>query len=349
MATLSFVTSMKIKSCKSIGTSIDTTRRVAESMLFDLIKKREGMRIKYLILFVLIIGCFDGGKMSNPSPEFLKLWNFQKPDETRTSFEVVLNENKLEEGEKLQLQTQIARTYSLQSKFDESHAALDEIRQKVSDFPVANVRYNLERGRAYNSDNKKEEAKKYFISALELANDKGLEALAIDAAHMMAIAETDSNKQLEWNEKALEWAEKAKDPKAQGWKGSLYNNIGWTYHDKKDYQRALEFFQKGVIFREEQGDAYTLGIAKWTVARAYRSLEQYDKALEIQKKLYEENSKTGHIDGYNLEELAELYFSKGEKEKAKKYFKQAHIELSKDSWFVKNEPKRLKRIEELSK
>jgi hypothetical protein len=31
-----------------------------------------------------------------------------------------------------------------------------------------------------------------------------------------------------WNEAALECAKTASDEKAQGWCGSLYNNIGWT-------------------------------------------------------------------------------------------------------------------------
>ena len=287
--------------------------------------------------------------MDSASPDFLKLWNFQKPSDTRVSFVKVLDEKKLNQSDLLQLKTQIARTYSLESNFDMAHKTLDEIKDEVSSYPIANVRYNLEKGRTYNSSNNKDEAKKYFLIALDLASDHNLEALAIDAAHMMGIAESNPAKQLEWNEKALNLAEKAKDPKAQAWKGSLYNNIGWTYHDKKDYQKALEYFKKGVVFRESQGDAYTLGIAKWTVARTYRSLKQYDKALVIQEALLEENKKNNTPDGYNYEELAELYLLTNESDKASKYFKLANTELSKDTWLMTNEPERMKRIQELSK
>ena len=45
---------------------------------------------------------------------------------------------------------------------------------------------------------------------------------------------------LEWHEKAIAFAENSPDPKAQGWMGSLLNNLGWTYYDKGEYAKALQ-------------------------------------------------------------------------------------------------------------
>ena len=70
---------------------------------------------------------------------------------------------------------------------------------------------------------------------------------------MLGISEPSEN-QLEWNELALLMAEKSNDPKSKKWVGSLYNNIGWTYHDRKEYPIALDHFQRALLFRETQGD-----------------------------------------------------------------------------------------------
>lgn len=52
---------------------------------------------------------------------------------------------------------------------------------------------------------------------------------------------------------------------------------------------------------------------------------------------------------YVYEELAELYYVKKEIEISKPYFGKAYDLLSKDPWLVKNEPKRIERLKQLSK
>ena len=39
------------------------------------------------------------------------------------------------------------------------------------------------------------------------------------------------------------------NPHAKKWLGSLYNNIGWTYHDLQQYEAALAIFQKALVWR----------------------------------------------------------------------------------------------------
>jgi tetratricopeptide (TPR) repeat protein len=65
---------------------------------------------------------------------------------------------------------------------------------------------------------------------------------------MLAIAARSFEEKIAWNSTALQYAEASTDERARGWCGSLYNNLGWTYHDQGDYERALECFQKALQF-----------------------------------------------------------------------------------------------------
>lgn len=62
--------------------------------------------------------------------------------------------------------------------------------------------------------------------------------LAVDAAHMLAIASGSFEEKITWNTTALQAAEASTDEQARGWCGSLYNNLGWTYHDQGEYERV---------------------------------------------------------------------------------------------------------------
>lgn len=287
---------------------------------------------------------------SSNLPNFDKLWNFNNPAETETKFKDVLSsaEKSADLDYILQLKTQIARAEGLQRKFDEAHKTLNTIEKSLAkNTPVAEIRYNLERGRVFNSSKKKETALSFFLKAFDLAKEKKQDNLAVDAAHMIAIAEAKPEKQMEWNLKAIKLAEGSSDEKAQSWLGSLYNNIGWTYHDSGKYKEALDVFTKALAFREKKGEASTIRIAKWSIARANRSLNNLDESLKIQKALESEFDKLSEKDGYVFEELGELYLLKNMKADSKKYFALAYQELSKDDWFKANEAKRLERLKEL--
>lgn len=283
--------------------------------------------------------------------DFDKLWNFSQPAETESKFKDLIAEAKKSKDTDyyLQLLTQIARTQGLQRKFDEAHKTLDEVQTALGpQTQKAEVRYWLERGRVFNSSKKAEQAMPAFIKSFDLASGRGFENWAVDAAHMIAIAETQPEKQIEWNLKALSTAEKSKDQKARDWLGSLYNNLGWTYHDAGQFEKALDFFQKALVFRQLKEDSSAIRIAKWAVARTYRSMKKYDEAIAIQTDLEKEFEKIGEKDGYVFEELGELHLATAKSALSKKYFASAYQELSKDAWFKDNEAKRLQRMKELA-
>ena len=270
------------------------------------------------------------------------LWNYNDAAKSEALFKDLFSN---EIGNQAEILTQIARAQGLQGKFDEAHKTLNEVERLEKDGRIQ-VRYLLERGRVYNSSKQGDKATSLFLEAYALGKSIGADFYTIDAAHMMAIAET-SNQQLSWHETALELCETTTDDHAKKWLGSVTNNAAWTYHDLGRYEEALETFQKALAWHKQQGKPETIRIAKWSVARCLRSLGGYQEALEIQKRILAE-CEAGFIqDGYVYEELGECLLALDQENKAKPYFEKAHEFLTQDSWFVKNENVRLQRLKDL--
>lgn len=284
--------------------------------------------------------------------DFDKLWDYNDPAATRAKFEELLPETE-KNGNKsyrLQLQTQIARTYGLETQYDSAFALLDTIEKNLTDdLPVARIRYLLERGRTYRSSGSPEKSGPLFEESYALAKKNGADFHAIDAAHMMALVVKTPEDKRKWNLTAMDIAENSASPKARGWLGSLYNNMGWDYHDEKQYDKALDMFQKALKFRQDQGNQQQIKIAQWCIARTLRSMGRNDEALEKQLALLERHNQDGTKSGYVYEELGELYLLRGETDKSQNFFALAYEELSKDKWLAKNEAERLARIKELGK
>lgn len=286
-------------------------------------------------------------------PEIDKLWDFSDPAATEQRFKDVMlkPEAKADSTYYGQLITQLTRTYSLRGMFKEGHDVLNELTEwPLQQYPIVEVRYFLERGRLYNSAGEKDKAIEQFRNAWDSSVANLLEYFAVDAAHMLAIA-SPLEEQIVWAHEAIKVAEVSEDTKTRNWLGPLYNNLGWTYADKEEYEKALELFQKGLEFREKHTtNQQGIRIAKWTVAHMYRKLQRYDEALDLQLKLEEEiHTNDLPADGYVFEELGELHLIKGDPEKATDYFAKAYNILSKDNWLVNNEADRIARLKELGK
>lgn len=282
-------------------------------------------------------------------PNFDELWDYNKPDATETKFRALLPlaEQSNDPSYLAQLLTQIARTEGLQRKFAAAHQTLDRAQALLTDeMARAKIRYVLERGRVFNSSNHPDEARPLFLDAWEQASAAHEDFYAIDAAHMLAIVEPPEPK-LTWNFKALALTEQTSDTLAQKWAGALYNNIGWAYHDAGDYAQALAYFQKALAFEQAEGKADLIRIARWTVARAQRSLGQIETALATQRVLLQEIESSGASGGYIFEELGECLLALGQAGEARQYFARAYAELSQNPWLAESAPARLQRLREL--
>ena len=166
-------------------------------------------------------------------PDFESLWDYDHPAETEAKFRELLPKAVASNSPSYhaQLLTQIARSQGLQRRFVEAHQTLDQVEKLLDECDSqTRIRYLLERGRVLNSSRNPSESKPLFIAAWNLAKESREEAFAIDAAHMVAIVEVPEN-QLDWNLRALDIAETSSNLRARKWKGSLYNNIGWTFYE----------------------------------------------------------------------------------------------------------------------
>src|SRR2546425_12687847 len=283
-------------------------------------------------------------------PDFDILWDYDHPGATEKKFRELLPAalDSRDLPYLTQLLTQIARAEGLQRKFDAAHKTLDRVQKgldKTDD--TTRVRYLLERGRVFNSSGKKDDARPLFLEALDLAVKSKEDFFAVDAAHMMAIVEP-TEKQLQWNLKALDLAENSTDEKARKWKGSLYNNIGWTYFEQRQFEESLLMFEKAREFQERQGDPTKIMIAKWCVAKTLRMMDHTEEALEMQRDLYEQYQVAGRRSGYVYEEIAECLTIMGQEQEAQAWFAAAYEELSKDPRLA-DEQDRLNRLKELGK
>jgi len=235
-----------------------------------------------------------------------------------------------------ELHTQIARTLGLQGRFEEGWDKLAHLSSNPSD--IVRVRLPLESGRLKNSSGDKQAAQPYFLESLQIAVQGHFDYYAVDAAHMLGIVTT-GQESLDWNEKAIAMAAQSEDARARKWRGSLLNNIGWTYHDMGRYPEALQRFEEAVSFQETYGAPQRIRIARWAVARCLRSLHRYQEALALLEVLI-----TFPEAGYVSEEMGEDLLALGKPEEAKPHFRRAYEMLSQDDYLRSQEGKRLERL-----
>jgi tetratricopeptide (TPR) repeat protein len=241
--------------------------------------------------------------------------------------------------------TQVARALGLQRRFDE---ALEILGAPPTDDPEVAVRRRLERGRVFNTrGDGAAAARPEFEAAHDLASRNGLEHLAVDALHMIAIV-VPSDEQGEWHDRAIAAAEAATDPRARQWLASLYNNAGWTRFDLGHPDEALRLFEMALAERLRIGKEREIVIARWTVGRALRALGRIDEAFAIQQDLVPSAAGGGADDPYVEEELAECLLALGRAAEAGPHFAAAAAALGADESFVANEPERLARLRDLA-
>lgn len=280
------------------------------------------------------------------------LWDHNDPVASEARFRELLVHNQKDLNLCAEVQTQIARSLGLQRRFEEARATIRELRPEAV---RPRILYELELGRIENSSGNRPASIPHFKTAYELASRAGEDFLAVDAAHMLGIVEKPS-RALVWNEKAIAEAEASTDELARGWLGSLYNNVGWVHHDQESYQKALLMFMKALDERVSQllnenspKNRENLHIARWCVARCFRSLGLIETALGIQQRLKAEAESRGNKPGFVYEEIAECLYEMGDHKRAKPYFAKAYKVLGKDEWLKAGEPKRLDRLQKLSR
>jgi tetratricopeptide (TPR) repeat protein len=196
------------------------------------------------------------------------LWDFDNPELSEQRFRDAMDDQKYDVYEKAELATQLGRAIGLQGRFEEADALLDSIDGEEE--PTIGIRILLERGRILNSSGHAAMAVPLFEQAAELGDHLGEEFLAVDALHMLAIADS-AHAEL-WTRSALEYASTAQEPRTKRWMVALHNNLGSTLLEAGRLTEALVEFQLAEQWAERVGTP-----AQQQYARA--AIEECEQAL----------------------------------------------------------------------
>ncbi len=281
--------------------------------------------------------------MSAELPAIDELWDYDDPEVSEQRFRAALAAARAANVQSYagEVQTQLARTFSLRGQFEEAHRILDEVAQNMAGGDRTEVRYLLERGRTLNSAGEAERALPLFQRAFELAERLDEAFYAVDALHMLAIA-APVEESLERNLYAIDYANRSPDERARRWLGSLYNNAGWSYFDGGDFEAALGMFEHALEARRRQHEPEQERIARWCVGRTLRALGRLPEALALQRELEQDPDHDGFVE----EEIGECLLAAGEPEAAAPYFARAFERLSAIDW-VAADRERLERLRAL--
>ena len=178
-----------------------------------------------------------------------RLWKQKDPGLSEQRFREALADPAYDADEKAELATQLGRAIGLQGRYEEADELLDSVDGEEE--PTVGVRILLERGRVLNSSGHAAMAVPLFEQAAELGDHLGEEYLAVDALHMLAIADS-AHAEL-WTKSAIEYASTAHDPHTRRWMVALHHNLGWALHGAGRFTEALVQFQLAEQWAERTG------------------------------------------------------------------------------------------------
>jgi tetratricopeptide (TPR) repeat protein len=232
----------------------------------------------------------------------LALWDFDDPAGSYARF-VDAAGNEPDPADRQAMLTQAARAQGLCEAFAAGHAVLDSLGDpaELADEPA--TRALLERGRLHHLGGDPERAVPLYQAAYDRAVAGTLIGLALDAAHMLAIAVPELDQQEEWTRRGLSLSAGSTDPLVAGMVAALLTNLAWSYADQDRWVLALELFDRVVQVRlASAADARTLHYARRDRAGALRAVGRHSEALTELRQMAA--TPEGADDPYVAEEIA---------------------------------------------
>jgi tetratricopeptide (TPR) repeat protein len=241
----------------------------------------------------------DRGDFYDPRP----LWNFDDAAESLARF-TAAREAETHWVARSILATQMARAHGLMGNFEAGHALLhEEERGAVANNQAAAAWGAIERGRLIRSSGGPiEDARRYFEYAAGHSRRVGLEALHIDALHMIALT-LEPEQAVVFTIGAIEKAKASTAAAARNWVASLLNNLGMAYADLEEWDAARAAFDEALVEREKQGNQDRTHVARYMVGWAMRNQGQTAAAREWMESLKADILAAGKTDEYVDAEL----------------------------------------------
>jgi tetratricopeptide (TPR) repeat protein len=228
---------------------------------------------------------------------------------------------------------QVARCFSIQGKLDEGRPWLERAEKLASATePLGWSRLLGVKGIFQREGGDKPASKKTFEEMHRYCVEKGLLKRAIDAIHHVALV-VPLDEQPAWALKGIDAAERMKD---EGSLAVLWNNLGATYEDLKQYDKMVQAYLKAREYHHATGGPLQKMIADWAVGHGYRlagNLAEAEnwlrKTLPLTEAAYAKDPRPDSAEwvGWCKKDLGETLLARGEKAKALDLLRQARASL----------------------
>ena len=232
--------------------------------------------------------------------------------------------------------SQLARMNLILGNKDEGRKLLDQAKERVEQSDsMGYSRYLSVKGRFEWKDNNLVSARETFTEMFEYSKSKSLWGRTVDAANMMGIVSEDLTGQIEWCKKGIDAAEMSDN---KGLLGALWNNLAACHYDLKDFEQALECYQKSREYHWRFSGEVAKLFADYHIGMTYRHLGNCDEALGWLRPVLAWAERLGNNGaiGQACEDIAECAVLTGDKVSAVEYFKRARDEYKKagynESW-----------------
>ncbi|MBK5266066.1 MAG: tetratricopeptide repeat protein [Acidimicrobiia bacterium] len=273
------------------------------------------------------------------------LWDFGDLTATEQHLRDQLDLESSDDG-RAEVLSQLARIEGLRDDFERGEALIVEAEASGSS-GAARSRIDLERGRLLRSGGRPEAALPLFESAFAAAVDAGQYFIAVDAAHMAALAAPDHDGFMAWTQRGVELADSHAE--AHYWLGPLLNNLGWQLFDTGDLDAALGAFERALDVRlAEPDNRLEIEVARYAVGKTLRALGRASEAIPILETAVAWAVDSGAPDGWFHEELAEEYAAVGRDIEAGQQARLALPLLTDVDLFFRGDAERVARLSTLA-
>ena len=215
------------------------------------------------------------------------LWNFDDLDGTEQRLHAQLDQETTDSG-RAELLTQLARVEGLRQSFDEGEELIGQAEALAGDSVQARIRIDLERGRLLRSGGDAIAAMPLFETAFNAAREADEQFIAVDAAHMCAIAAPDRVSRQAWTQRGIDIAQASPDRNVSYWLGPLYNNLGVDHAEAGEHDAALDAFKRALEVRLRYPEnPPAIQWAQESVAEQLRALGRDEEAKAVLRQVGE--------------------------------------------------------------